>query len=249
MPGLCEHSGSTSSEADEPSLLFLMFQSVVLQNLFGEQQVRMVAANTLCFDTIHVKDVLRECGGNVDDATELLISRMASSTAEQLSTEPCVPPDDNQTCPCEVAQLHPPLLSRDELSNPPEQICSSSDVLQPCEIVTLQFRIHGHRVVLKILPRAVDAGAQQHASPCNNCPAVQSDEATRSARRTRPKQQKPQGCRSARDRKPASNKPCPCKSGRRYKHCCKSKAKTAPSGASDSPLAYAVLKQLESLDI
>lgn len=36
----------------------------------------------MCFDTALVRDILRVCGGNVDEATEMVISRMNSSNAE-----------------------------------------------------------------------------------------------------------------------------------------------------------------------
>eukprot|EP00892_Ulva_mutabilis_P007146 jgi/Ulvmu1/4803/UM020_0088.1 len=221
------------------------------ESSFGELQVKMVAENTLCFNKEQVVHALCQCGGKVDDATELLISQMALAGDETSSTSG-------------LATAHRVVESRSADADFQCGADASPESTVRCmhrgsdteftaeprpenDEVSVQVRVHEHSVEVTVIHMARNAKKPNGTPTCSSNDVVLPGD----HRTGRPKGR---GSKRTQDRRgpgkaqPANNKPCPCQSGRRYKHCCKKRVSTVVTQC--SVLAdRTVLAQLEMLDI
>lgn len=203
----------------------------------------MVAGNTLCFDKQRVKDALLECAGNVDDATELLISRMNSSNVDLPDIEPLTSASGSRS--------HAPLTHSADHCRPLK--AGGTNVTNEHEsLVSIELQVHELEVTLKVVFGASAGGMHQQEPSAGSSPVSYAVESKLTSTTEQPKRKKLQASRAAvgGGRKPANNKPCPCHSGRRYKHCCKSKRTPASETKHPTlPTEHAVMQQLHTLDI
>lgn len=200
----------------------------------------MVAENTLCFDKQRVKDALRKCAGNVDDATEFLISRMNSSSVDLPDIEP----------PTSGSGSHAPLTQGVDRCSPLKT--GSKSVTNAYEkLLSVELHVRERGVFLKFTFGPSAEGVHQQEPSVGSATVSCAVESTKTTT-AEPKRQKLQASKTAvvGGKKPSNNKPCPCNSGRRYKHCCKLKRTPAPESKRPAiATEHAVMHQLHILDI
>ena len=219
-----------------------------VQNTFGEQQVRIVAENTLCFNKERVMSALHECGGRVDDATELLIPQMRDAES---SYAHCAMNDTHDSVDATDKKVEDVCSKPVGLFNPTPGINQGNQ--QYGNFVSVSFEVHDNRIKLALMKVADPIVVQLEEPEKTNSRTVAMDSVTcgRVARRKPKRNKTPSSLPiEVAPRKPANNKPCPCKSGRRYKHCCKPKQALAPTATTSNVSSdRRLLVQLETLDI
>jgi SEC-C motif len=199
----------------------------VLQDVFGEREVRQVAENTACFDLDRVKDALANCQGNVDDAVEHLILQMGALSSE-----------------CDTASAQQSARASDTAiaEQQPRGVASENCTGSYVTVVLIGKR---RRVKLSLVVgtqvegKANLAGGMQNSfasghagSACDTAPSrvVEAQAGKNASGSQQPAARDTSGGKSARirhngERPPANSKPCPCGSGLKYKACCKMKSK------------------------